>query len=429
MEVRPGYKPTEVGVIPDEWEVKPLGKCLAGRPSYGINAAAVPHSDQLPVYIRITDINEEGRFSPDTLVSVKSELSGNYYLGDGDIVFARTGASVGKSYRYSPVDGPLVFAGFLIRVRPDVGTLHPAFAAAYVTTGNYWRWVRLMSMRSGQPGINGNEYSQLPIPLPPLPEQRAIAAALSDVDALLGGLDRLIAKKRDLKLAAMQQLLTGQTRLPGFQGEWEVKRLGDAGKCLRGVSYRGDSDLATHDTPHTKRLLRSNNVQNATVITDEVQFVNAARVALRQILQKDDILMCMANGSKALVGKAGLFMVNDGNEYTFGAFMGCFRTTPSEANPAFIFYLFLTAKYRDYINNLLAGSSINNLRPSGIESLEFHTPPPPEQTAIAEVLSDMDAELAALEARRAKTRDLKQAMMQELLTGKTRLVPSGGAHA
>jgi type I restriction enzyme S subunit len=261
------------------------------------------------------------------------------------------------------------------------------------------------------------------VPLPPtVEEQRAIAAALSDVDELLGGLDRLIAKKRDLKQAAMQQLLTGQTRLPGFKGEWKVKRLGIFGKCLRGVSYKGDSDLSTHDTPSTKRLLRSNNVQDASVVTDEVQFVNAARVASHQILQKEDILICMANGSKALVGKAGIFKTRDGHEYTFGAFMGCFRTNPAEANPAYVFYLFLTARYRDYINNFLAGSSINNLRPSSIESLEFSMPLHPEQAAIAEMLSDMDAELTALEQRREKTKALKQAMMQELLTGRIRLV-------
>ena len=270
--------------------------------------------------------------------------------------------------------------------------------------------------------LNQGALAGLKIQLPPLPEQRAIATALSDVDGLLGGLDRLIAKKRDLKQAAMQQLLTGQTRLPGFHGEWEVKRLGDFGKCLRGVSYKGDSDLSTHDTPHTKRLLRSNNVQNAIVVTDEVQFVNGSRVSSHQILQHDDILICMANGSKALVGKAGIFTLRDGHEYTFGAFMGCFRTNSAEANPSYVFYLFLTARYRDYINNLLAGSSINNLRPSSIESLEFSTPPLPEQTAIAEVLTEMDGELAVLEQRREKTRALKQAMMQELLTGQTRLV-------
>jgi type I restriction enzyme S subunit len=130
----------------------------------------------------------------------------------------------------------------------------------------------------------------------------------------------------------------------------------------------------------------------------------------------------MANGSKALVGKAGIFKLNDGHEYTFGAFMGCFRTNYTEANPAYVFYLLLTGRYRDHINNLLAGSSINNLRPSSIESLEFSMPPMPEQTAIAEVLSEMDGELAALEERREKTRALKQSMMQALLTGRIRLV-------
>jgi type I restriction enzyme S subunit len=157
MEVRPGYKHTEAGVIPEEWDVASLGDCLVAHPSYGINAPAVPYSDELPVYIRITDISEDGRFTPDKRVSVRSEQSGSYYLSEGDIVFARTGASVGKSYRYNPKDGPLVFAGFLIRIRPDARKLLSAFAAAYATTDGYWRWVRLMSMRSGQPGINGNE--------------------------------------------------------------------------------------------------------------------------------------------------------------------------------------------------------------------------------------------------------------------------------
>ena len=165
--LRKGYKQTEVGVIPEDWEVIPLGDCLLSRPDYGINASGVPFSDRLPVYIRITDISENGRFLPEKLVSVDSASSSKYFLSDGDIVFARTGASVGKSYRYNFSDGPLVFAGFLIRVHPDQRKLVAAFCSAYVTTRTYWNWVRLMSMRSGQPGINGNEYSQLPIPVPP----------------------------------------------------------------------------------------------------------------------------------------------------------------------------------------------------------------------------------------------------------------------
>lgn len=272
------------------------------------------------------------------------------------------------------------------------------------------------------PTLNRNNLFGHLIKIPPLPEQRVITKALSDVDSLLRALKQLVAKKRDLKQATMQQLLTGQTRLPGFHGEWVVKRLVHVGRCLRGVSYRGDSDLSPHDTAYTKRLLRSNNVQDALVVASEVQFVNTARVSSSQVLKNGDILICMANGSKALVGKAGLYSINDGYDYTFGAFMGCFRTDATIAHPAFVFSLMQTGRYRDYINNLLAGSSINNLRPSSIESLEFSFPPISEQTAIASLLVDMDAELAALEQRLGKTRTLKQGMMQELLTGRTRLL-------
>ncbi len=196
-----------------KWETKRLGDCLKSRPSYGINAAAVAYSDRLPTYIRITDITEDGRFRPEPRVSVNSAFSDQYYLGEGDLVFARTGASVGKSYLYRVEDGPLVYAGFLIRVQPNPSSLLAAYLANYVTMPSYWNWVRLMSMRSGQPGINGNEYSQLPVNLPPLPEQSAIAAILSDMDAEIAALEAKLTKARQIKQGMMQELLTGRTRL------------------------------------------------------------------------------------------------------------------------------------------------------------------------------------------------------------------------
>ena len=196
-----------------QWKVKSMGECLRSRPDYGINAAAVPYSARLPVYIRITDISDDGRFRPEKLVSVGLANADQYYLSEGDLVFARTGASVGKSYLYKQQDGPLVFAGFLIRVRPDPDLLKASYLSAYVTTNAYWDWVRLMSMRSGQPGINGNEYAQLSLTLPPVPEQTAIAQVLSDMGAELEALELRRDKTRDLKQGMMQELLTGRTRL------------------------------------------------------------------------------------------------------------------------------------------------------------------------------------------------------------------------
>ena len=422
MEVKPGYKQTEVGVIPEDWEVHTLRSCLSAPPNYEINAPAVPFSYALPTYIRITDITEDGRFSSKTPASIKHPDAENYYLSVGEIVFARTGASVGKSYLYKNEDGKLVFAGFLIRVRPDVNKLVPTFLAEYIKTGPYWNWVRLMSMRSGQPGINGAEYGQLPIPLPPtLAEQSAIATALSDADALIQSLERLIAKKREIKQGAMQELLTGKKRLPGFGGEWELKRLEDYGSCFRGVSYDPKADLHFYDTNETVRLLRANNIHKGSVNIRDVQYVHRRRVATEQIMQLDDILICMASGSKLLVGKAASFDVDDGHDYTFGAFMGCFRTLSPATNSIYLAQLCQTKRFRDHISMILSGSSINNLRPNDIESVEFLIPDRIEQTAIATVLSDMDAEIAALDSKLTKARQIKGGMMQELLTGRIRL--------
>lgn len=405
MEVKPGYKRSEMGPIPEDWGISQLGLCLMTRPSYGINAAAVPYSDQLPAYIRITDISDDGRFSPSPRVSVRSDSSGDYVLADGDIVFARTGASVGKSYRYRPVDGPLVFAGFLIRITPDPSKLLPTFASAYVTTGSYWRWVSLMSMRSGQPGINGKEYAQLPLPIPPLPEQRAIAQALSDVDALIAALDCLIAKKRDIKQATMQQLLTGKTRLPGFSGKWEVKTLGSICEISMGrtpprlnQAYwgRGHVWLSIADM-HSK------------VVSYSKEEITDLAAATMSVIPKGTLLMSF----KLSIGRlcfAGCDL------YTNEAI--CSFNNP-QANASYLYYALSRTDFSLYGKQAVKGYTLNK---ESLKLVEVRLPSQAEQAAIAAILSDMDAELTALENRRDKTRALKQGMMQELLTGKTRLI-------
>ncbi len=303
---------------------------------------------------------------------------------------------------------------------------NPSFSIDYLYYYLVFKQNIIYNAQAGgaQPHVHATDLMPLQVHLPPLREQRAISEVLSDVDALLTALEALIAKKRDIKKATMQQLLTGKTRLPGFTRPWETKRLGDLGRCLRGVSYNPETDLSSYDKDSTVRLLRSNNIQNAVVILADFQYVEARKVSELQIMQADDILVCMANGSRELVGKTGLFRVKDGYTYTFGAFMGCFRVEPSIAEPCFVFYLCQTQEFRNFINLALAGSSINNLKPSAVESAELQIPDREEQRAIADVLSDMDAEIAALEKRLEKTRDIKQAMMQELLTGQVRLPKS-----
>ncbi len=209
-----GMKPSELGEIPEDWEVEPLGALLSENPKYGINAAAVPLSGNLPVYIRITDISEDGYFKPTKKVGVNSPFSDMYKLKLGDIVLARTGASVGKSYLYQENDGELVFAGFLIKISPDQKRLSSEFLSHFLKTNQYWNWVTVNSMRSGQPGINSNQYKSLQLALPKIHEQNAIANILSDMDAEIQALEQRLAKTRQIKQGMMQELLTGKTRLP-----------------------------------------------------------------------------------------------------------------------------------------------------------------------------------------------------------------------
>ena len=177
----------------------------------------MPFSEDLPAYIRITDIDDDGRFVPAPRVSVYIEPSDDQFLQPGDIVLARTGASVGKSYRYRVEDGRLVFAGFLIRVRPNLDRLVPEFLSAYLSTWSYWDWVRLTSARSGQPGINGSEYASMPLTMPTdaasLLEQRKIA----DCFAVLDESNRCTtAKASGVEMSQERSVATG---VPDSEGD------------------------------------------------------------------------------------------------------------------------------------------------------------------------------------------------------------------
>ena len=422
--IRPDYKRTEATEIPEDWERRPISS-FSGFITKGATPTTYGFRWQPDgvLFLRSECVSEHGLdlsqamfISPSAHVAL---LRGE--VKSGDILITITG-NVGRVVHLRANFGYANINQHIARIRINA----PEVLSEYVYHWLSRRPVRVyyLSITTGQayPQISLQQVRDTLVPIPSLPEQVAIAETLSDVDALLDALDRLIAKKRAVKQGAMQALLTGGVRLPGFAGTWEYARLGDLGKCLRGVSYKGETDLFPYDTPESIRLLRANNLQNASLDLSDLQYVNRKCVSTQQVLHTDDIVICMANGSKDLVGKTARFDVEDAHDYTYGAFMGCFRVMSEQALPLFISLLLQGPAYQNHIFDLIAGSSINNLKPSDIESVQFQIPPISEQAAIAEVLSDMDAEIDALEKRRAKLRDMKHGMMQELLTGRIRLV-------
>ena len=228
---------------------------------------------------------------------------------------------------------------------------------------------------------------------------------LADVDELLATLDQVIAKKRDLKQATMQQLLTGKTRLPGFSGEWEVKRLGDICELKMG---RTPPRLNPAFWGEGYVWLSIADLQSKLVSSSKEQVTEAA-AATMELIPKGTLLMSF----KLSIGRlcfAGCDLFTNEAICSFNSLT---------ANADYLYYALERVDFSLYGKQAVKGYTLNK---KSLKTVKVTLPTAAEQAAIAKVLSDMDAELSVLESRRDKTRNIKQAMMQELLTGKTRLV-------
>lgn len=407
-----GYKQTDAGVIPDDWgvstvgrefEIK-LGKMLDAEKNFGVPKPYIGNRAVQWDRIDITDLP--------TVPMSRSDIE-RYRLRNGDLLVCE-GGEVGRAAIWDEPIAECYYQKALHRLRPLRGFNSRVMAALL----RQWSDRGLLTNYVTQTSIAHlprDKFMEVPMPVPSGPEQRAIADALTDVDALLGALDRLIAKKRDLKQAATQQLLTGRTRLPGFHGEWEVKRFCEIGKLSKGKGLLKE-DLKLSGSipaiPYTALYTDYSEVVDYSLIKwfidDESQSV---------IVSEPCLLLASSSNMEANTGKAsaleGTMPVAIGREIIV------FKTS---SDCKFLSYLLGTPSYRRKTLTLARGTTIKHLYPATFQSYEVALPSLPEQTAIASVLSETDAELRVLEQRREKTRALKQAMMQELLTGRTRLV-------
>jgi len=401
MELSPGYKQTEVGVIPEDWTVVPFQQLLDFR--NGINADRRAYGKGV-AFINVFEIISKGHLKAQDIpgrVSIDKKSIESYLVRRGDIVFNRSSETqdeVGLSSVYLD-DAPAVFGGFVIRgqCKHAVDPIYSGYAFRSPA-------IRTQIVARGQGAIRANigqsDLKQVHAPLPPLDEQRAIAEALSDADALIESLDQLIAKKRQIKQGAMQELLTGKRRLPGFSGEWEVKRLGDIAEIVMGQS------------PSSAHYNRSGAglplIQGNADIENRKTIKRVFTTLVSKYGRCGDVLLSV----RAPVG-----------EVSIAAFDVCLgRGVCAVRYPNSFLYHALIAKEPEWAK-LSKGSTFDSVNSADVRAFEIAMPHDvAEQTAIAAIVSDMDTELAALESRLAKARQIKQGMMQELLTGRIRLL-------
>jgi type I restriction enzyme S subunit len=399
------YKNSPLGLIPEDWEVKTLGEVTTIKGDYGINAAAVDFDEKLPVYIRITDIDEDGNFSSEKKKSVNDINSSNFYLSKNDLVFVRTGATVGKSYLYNENDGKLVFAGFLIRFRIDTSKASDYFLWSLTKAKPYWDWVTSVSMRSGQPGINSSEYSSLKVPIPPLPEQTAIANCLSTWDKAIAVQTQIIAQKELRKKALANRLLTGKVRLKGFEKvKWVEKKADVLFRNNTDKSHNGELEILSASQERGIVPRSSNNI--------DIKYDVNSLGSYKKVEVGDYVI--------------SLRSFQGGIEYSeYEGIVSPAYTILKEIIPVSkIFYkvYFKTETFINRLNTIIYG--IRDGKQIGFKdfaTLKLPYPSIEEQTAIANILQCADEEIQLLKKKLQQLKDQKKGLMQVLLTGKKRL--------
>ena len=389
MELKKGYKQTEVGVIPSDWGTNKI-KNLAQITTGSKNTQDRIESGEYPFFVRSQTVERINSFSFD----------GEAILTAGD------GVGTGKVFHY--INGKFDFHQRVYKISDFKEKIDGYYLFLYFSNHFYNR-IMQMTAKSSVDSVRMEMIADMQIPLPPTKaEQTAIATALSDVDALIQSLEKLIAKKRNIKQGAMQKLLKPRKG-------WVGKKLGAIGIFKKGKGIKKDEvstegypcirygELYTHHDEYIK-LFNS--------------FINEQTAKASQRINKGDILFAGSGETKEEIGKCAA-LVDELIAYAGGDLI---ILTPIDCDSMFLGFLLNHSMVAKQKAQKAQGDAVVHIYPSSLSEISIHLPPKSEQTRIATILSDIDAEISALETKLAKYKQVKQGMMQELLTGKTRLV-------
>lgn len=380
------FKQTEIGLVPEDWEVVRLGdvsNIYRGGSPRPIEAYLTPLTTGIN-WIKIGDVAQGAKYINHTEERIKeSGISSSRRVYKGDFLLSNS-MSFGRPYILN-VNG-CIHDGWLVIQNYDNSFIRDFLYYSLSSEGTLSQY-RKMAAGSSVQNLNKDKVAEVKLILPPLPEQRKIAEALGDLDTLIAELEKLIAKKRLIKQGAMQQLLTGRTRLKGFNESWKTLKLSD---CLTIGNGRDYSHLSFGSVP----VFGTGGI---------MCYVNES----------------LYNGETVCIGRKGTIdhpLYHKGKIWTVDTLF--YTHSFINCQPKYIYYLFLTIDW--YALNEATG--VPSLQKTNIYNLEVSIPSLQEQHAIASILTDMDNEITELEKKKSKYEKLKQGMMQQLLTGLIRLV-------
>ena len=347
-------------------EVKKLIDVVLSSGQYGSNTSATDYQEGKPRYIRITDINDDGSLNDD--IKTAEVIEDKYRLIPGDIVFARTGATVGKTYMHET--GNAIYAGYLIKYQMNESKMKPAFMKAFTHSKTYYNWVANSQKVGAQPNISAAQYDNMPVLVPQIEKQEEFLAICHQADK---------SKFVGFKSQFIEMF---------YNEKYPLQKLKTHIDVIRGVSYK-PVDIKEETSDSISVILRSNNISNGQINFDDVVYVDNKRVTTEQVLSKGDIVMCGSNGSKKLVGKAAMINTIPSYRTSFGAFCLGIRCKESIL-PEYLSVYFQTPKYREVIEFLGSGSNILNIKPEHIYNLKIPIPSLEDQKHFVTIAEQAD---------------------------------------
>ena len=405
--VKKGYKQTEVGVVPEDWKIlkiKDIGYLTSGESPSHFEFS----TGHLP-YFKVEQLNNSVKYQIDTPYHTSSSKP----IDMGSIIFPKRGAAISTN-KFRLLAQPSLLDTNIMALTVTNEQVHNEYLFYWFIRKGLWQIADTTSV----PQINNKHILPLQFPLPPFAEQERIADALSDIDSFLTALEKQISKEKAIKQGTMQELLTGKRRLPGFSGEWRYFNLMKNSKVKARIGWQGLKKSEYLDSGYAL-LVTGTDFDDGRVLWDGCHYVTRSRYEQdRNIqLQNNDILITK-DGS---LGKAALVQgLTKPATLNSGIFV--IRPLQDAYDPVFVYQILSSFVFKNFLDRLSAGSTIIHLYQKDVGKFEFLLPPTiAEQKAIAEALSEMDSDIAALENKLTKYRQVKQGMMQQLLTGKIRL--------
>ncbi|MGG1251024.1 restriction endonuclease subunit S [Brevibacillus agri] len=398
----------------EQWMPTTIG-AVSKSIDYGLNVAATDFDGENK-YIRITDIDEESHlYIEQNKVSPEGSMTDEYLLKEGDILLARTGASTGKSYMYRSEDGKMYFAGFLIRLRIKE-TVDHRFVYYQTWRSHYNRWVKLMSMRSGQPGINASEYSGFEFYIPTIDEQRKISSFFSLLDQKIVKQQEKIEQLELFKKGMLQKIFSQEIRFKDENGqdfpEWETAHLGDLGSFIKSYSFsrniegEGEYQHIHYGDIHSKfsGIILSQTEIPSLIIDSDSSYT---------LLEDGDVIFADASEDTSDLGKSVVLLEVDNRKIIGGLHTLCFRPD-NRLDSLFLHFFTQTDEYRKFIKANANGVSVFGLSKPALSSLEIPLPDIKEQIKISSFLYNLSRKIELFKRKKMELEEMKRGFMSQM---------------